>query len=118
MPGYQFTLNQGLKATQNSAAARGLGSSGAALKGAASYATGLAQSNYNNYFNQLMGITQLGENAAAQTGAYGTQTASSVGNNLIGAGNATAASYLNTGNAVNNAANTIGSYYMLQGLSG
>jgi hypothetical protein len=35
-PGYQFTLGQGLKSTQNSFAAQGLGSSGAALKGAAS----------------------------------------------------------------------------------
>src|SRR6266571_2086248 len=31
-PGYQFALSQGLKSTQNSAAARGLGTSGAALK--------------------------------------------------------------------------------------
>ena len=38
-PGYQFTLSQGLKAVQNSAAARGLGLSGAALKGATDYAT-------------------------------------------------------------------------------
>src|SRR5579871_6684786 len=41
-PGYQFNLSQGLKAVQNSAAARGLGVSGAAQKGAASYASGLA----------------------------------------------------------------------------
>ena len=32
-PGYQFDLTQGLKSTQNSATARGLGISGAALKG-------------------------------------------------------------------------------------
>ncbi len=51
-PGYQFTLDQGLKATQNSAAARGLGVSGAALKGAANYATGLSDQTYNTRFNQ------------------------------------------------------------------
>ena len=39
-PGYQFNLYQGEKAVQNSAAARGLGESGAALKGAATLATG------------------------------------------------------------------------------
>ena len=49
-PGYQFTLNQGLKSVQSSAAARGLGVSGAALKGAATYATGLASSNYQQQF--------------------------------------------------------------------
>lgn len=51
-PGYQFTLDQGLKATQNSAAARGLGVSGAAMKGAAAYATGLSDQTYNTRFNQ------------------------------------------------------------------
>lgn len=49
-PGYQFNLTQGLKAVQNSAAARGLGVSGAAQKGAANFATGLADSTYQNQF--------------------------------------------------------------------
>src|SRR5882757_10993251 len=43
-PGYQFNLTQGQRAVTNSAAARGLGTSGAALKGAATFATGLADS--------------------------------------------------------------------------
>src|SRR5882724_7965669 len=50
-PGYQFNLTQGQRAVTNSAAARGLGSSGAALKGAATFATGLADSTYQNQFN-------------------------------------------------------------------
>src|SRR5665213_2192780 len=57
-PGYQFNLTQGLKATQNSAAARGLGVSGAAMKGAASYASGLANSTYGTYVNQLLSQEQ------------------------------------------------------------
>lgn len=60
-PGYQFTLSQGLKAVQNSNAAKGLGSSGAALRGAADYASGLAGATYeqrltdylNNYNSQF-----------------------------------------------------------------
>ena len=51
-PGYQFTREQGLKAVQNSAAARGLGVSGAALKGAATFATGLSDQTYNTRFQQ------------------------------------------------------------------
>lgn len=51
-PGYKFTREQGLKAVQNSAAARGLGVSGAALKGAATFATGLADQTYNTRFGQ------------------------------------------------------------------
>lgn len=128
-PGYQFNMSQGLKSTQNSAAARGLGSSGAAVKGAASYATGLADSTYQNQFNNalsswqtnynaLMGQSQLGENAAAQTGAYGTQTGSSMAQNTIGAGNAAAGAYMATGNALTSAANTIPAAMMYSNLYG
>src|ERR1700760_3170116 len=63
LPGYQFTLNQGLKSVQNSAAARGLGSSGSALKGAANYATGLANSQYGNYVGQLQNSANTGMQA-------------------------------------------------------
>lgn len=115
-PGYQFNLLQGLKATQNAAAARGLGSSGAALKGAAAYATGLADSTYKtqfdiantnqtNAYNRLMGIATLGQNAAAQTGALGTQTATNIGNNTIAGGTAQAAGFTGAGNALMNGAN-------------
>ena len=124
-PGYQFNLRQGLQSVQNSAAARGLGISGAAMKGAAGYATGLADSTYQNQFNnantnqtnaynRLMGVTQLGENAAAQTGAYGTQTAQSVGNNTIQGGNATAAGYLGAANSLSNGVNSFAMYNALQ----
>lgn len=132
-PGYQFNLSQGLKATQNSAAARGLGLSGAALKGAATYATGLADSTYTNQFNmdqtnktnaynKLLGVSQLGSNAAAQVGSYGQQTANQIGNNLTGAGNAQAGAYMATGNAVAGGANSLANYYMqnqlMQGMYG
>jgi len=63
-PGYQFNLSQGLKATQSAAAAKGLGVSGAALKGAATYATGLADSTYQNQFNNAQQIySDLFQNA-------------------------------------------------------
>lgn len=51
-PGYQFSLSQGLQGTQAAAAARGLGVSGAAMKGASNFATGLANNTYQNVFNQ------------------------------------------------------------------
>lgn len=70
-PGYQFTLNQGLKATQNSAAARGLGTSGAALKGASSYATGLADSTYNDVYNRA--LNAYNSNVSANNSNYTTQ---------------------------------------------
>lgn len=64
MPGYQFALQQGLKSTQNSFAARGLGSSGAALRGGAEFVHGLATTNYNLLFSNAMQAMQTGEGAA------------------------------------------------------
>jgi hypothetical protein len=113
-PGYQFNLNQGLKATQNAAAARGLGTSGAALKGAASYASGLADSTYQNQFQNALSsyntnlgsyqnIANVGENAAAGVGNAATSTGAAIGSNIIGSGNAQAASYMNSANAISGA---------------
>lgn len=119
-PGYQFNLSQGLKATQNSAAARGLGVSGAALKGAGAYASGLADTTYQNQFNnalttygtnlsRLQQQAGLGENAAAQTGNYGTQTAANIGSTIVGAANAGAAGQIGVANAFNNGLSGLGS---------
>ena len=110
-PGYQFTLDQGLRSVQNSAAARGLGTSGAALKGAAEYATGLAdntlktqqgifQQNLANVLNPLEYVANQGENAAATTGQQGTTAAGNIGAAQIGAGNATAAGTVGATNAL------------------
>jgi hypothetical protein len=133
-PGYQFTLNQGLKSVQNSAAARGLGSSGAAMKGASSYATGLADSTYNDVFNRalstfntnygnassnvnrLAGVVGSGQNAAAGLGALGAQTAGNIGNTIQGGANASAAGTIGSANAISNGLNGIGSNALTAGL--
>jgi hypothetical protein len=138
-PGYQFTLGQGLKAAQSAAAARGLGVSGAALKGAATYATGLADSTYktqfdvaqqrfNDYlnlntgqqgqlqgqYNRLAGIGQIGANAAAGQATAGTSAANTAGNYLNQAGLADAAGARGVGNAITGAANNYLGYDMFQ----
>lgn len=128
-PGYQFNRTQGLKAVQNSAAARGLGVSGASLKGAATFATGLADSTYQNQFanentnrtnayDRLKGLVTIGENAAAQTGAAGTSAATTAANAQIGAGNAQAAGANATGSAISGFSNNVGGYMAYRGLYG
>lgn len=131
LPGYRFTREQGLRGTQNALTASGLGRSGAAVKGAARFATGLAdqtyrdQANYatnlelanrSNTYNRLMEIVRGGQNAAAGVGSAGVQTGQGISNNLIGAGNAQAGSYMAGANAIGGAANQIGGYAMLQQL--
>lgn len=128
-PGYQFTKTQGLKAVQNSAAARGLGNSGAALKGAASFATGLADNTYRtqfdvaninktNAYNRLKGLVDTGQSAAAQTGNVGAGTANAISNLSVGSGNAQAAAWNAAGGAVSNLANNVGGYFAYKGLYG
>lgn len=111
LPGYQFTRDQGLKATQSGYAARGLADSGGALKGAANYSNGLAQSNFGNYVGYLQNSANTGAGAAAQTGAFATQTGHDIASNTIGAGNAQAAAANATGNAlVGGVNNALGGY--------
>jgi hypothetical protein len=142
-PGYQFTLTQGLKGTQNSAAARGLATSGAALKGAATFATGLADKTYldqfgvaqqqfqnkvtnqSNAYNRLKGLVDVGENASAQTGTAGTAAANTattaagqIGSAQTQAGTAQAAAANATGGALSGLANNLGGYAMAKGLYG
>lgn len=128
-PGYQFTKTQGLKAVQNSAAARGLGVSGAALKGAATFATGLADNTYKtqfdientnrtNAFNRLKGLIDTGAGAAAGGGVIGTKAAETAAGATVAGGNAQAAGINAGGTAVGNAFGNIGGYAAYRGMYG
>lgn len=128
-PGYQFTLDQGLKATQNGFAAQGLASSGAAMKGAATFATGLADSTYqqqlNNYlttynsqFNNAQNLyTNTSSNALNAYNQQGTLALNASGQNFANASNAYGQQLTNANNLLSlgeNAAaqtGTIGTQY-------
>lgn len=137
-PGYQFTLDQGLKSTQNSYAAQGLGSSGTAEKGAASYSTGLAQNTYNQQFanyltqnqqtaNMLLGGGQVGATAgetmaslygnagnAALGGAVGT--GSGIASSTAGIGNALAGGAAGVSNSASSGLNSYIQYTLMNNL--
>lgn len=100
-PGYQFELQQGQEAAQNGFAARGLGVSGAAMKGAANYAQGLAANDYSNLANIyntnrsttaniLTSGAGLGLQSASTLGSLGNSILGYEGNALTGMGNAEA----------------------------
>lgn len=110
-PGYQFTLDQGLKSTQNSYAAQGLGSSGAAMKGAASYATGLADTTYQQQFqdyltqqqqqySMLQNLSASGQNAAGGMASAGLASQAAQNNLLTSSAAAGAAGIIGAGNAI------------------
>ena len=122
-PGYQFTLQQGTNAVNNSAAAKGGLLSGAAAKGLANYTTGLANQTYGDAFNRYMQNRQQGYNelsGIANLGQSATQNvnnaALNVGNlqaqNTIGAGNAQAAGIMGLANGLSGSMSNLGQYYM------
>ena len=128
-PGYQFNLTQGLKSVQNSAAARGLGVSGAALKGASTFATGLADSTYQNQFsnavtnqtnayNRLAGLVNTGEAAAAGNVSAATGAGNTIAAATVAGGNAGAAADNALGTNISNVGNTISGYEIAKGLYG
>ncbi len=126
---YKFLQTQGQRGVTNSSAFRGLGSSGALLKGAMAFDTGLNsqqwQQNFNNQvtnqtnaYNRLKGLIDTGENAAAQTGAAGTAAAGGAASAQIAGGNAAAAGANATGTAVTNVANSVPNAFLTAGLYG
>lgn len=116
-PGYQWRMDQGQRALERSAAARGGLLSGAAMKAASDYGQNQASSEYTNAFNRfqtnranklnplqsLMGASQTAAGQQAQAASnYGTN----VGNLMTNMGNAQAASQIAQGNAWTGAINS------------
>lgn len=119
-PSYQFRLSQGLDSVQSGAAAQGGLLSGATLKALNNYAQDSASQEYSNAYNRfnadqtnrynrLSNLVGVGQNAAAQTGNAGLQTAQAIANNTMSGANATAAGTIGSNNAWANAAGQLGS---------
>lgn len=118
-PAYQFNLSEGLKAQGRTAAASGGLVSGAALKDAATFSSGLAANTYqqqytnalaayqqaysqfenqqSNTFNRLSNVANMGQAAASNTAAAGANAAGTAAN--INGSEANALSNLYTGQA-------------------
>jgi hypothetical protein len=118
-PGYQFRLNEGMNALENSLAARGLSSSGAAMKGITRYGQDYASGEYMNEFNRQRmlsqdewnrhaGLAGIGQQQVNQLGQLGGQYASNVGNALIQGGQQQGALRASAYNNMGNIASGIG----------
>lgn len=107
-PDYAFALSQGMQGLDRSAAARGSLYSGGHSADVLSYAEGLANQNYNNYYSKLASLASMGQGAASNLGSIGTGNAAAIGNYLTNAGSAAANGYYNTANANSNMASQIG----------
>jgi hypothetical protein len=105
-PGYQFRLDEGMKAINAGAAARGLANSGATLKALTKYGQDYASNEYNNAYNRTYGrLSQLAgfgqsanNNMAAAAQNYGNQ----VSQTQMGLGNAIGAANIAQANRQSN----------------
>jgi hypothetical protein len=100
-PGYNYLLQQGADAVQNSAATKTGAISGNMLKGLQTNAAGLASQDWGNWYQQLVNsynqrykdysTTRSGTTAALENMAgLGANAAQTYGSDIIGAGSATA----------------------------
>lgn len=126
-PGYQFQMQQGENAVLNNAAHLGGVNSGNTLKALTQFGQGTANQDYwnaynafvnnqNQRFGQLQTVAGSGQNAVSNTGALGAQVASSVGNNIIGAGNAQSAGQVGQANAITNGIGGVSQNFLLYSL--
>lgn len=115
-PGYQFRMDEGNKAIERSASARGGIGGGATMKALTRFSQGTASDEYNNAynrfnndrsnrFNRLAAVSGIGQTATNTGVAAGGATAAAIGQNINAAGNANAANQVAQANNVTSALN-------------
>lgn len=109
-PGYQFGLNQGTKAFENSAAARGMTYSGQQAKALTQFGQDYAGSKMDQSVNRLLQLANAGSGSAANIANAGSNYAGTAANNLTSQGTANALLAGANGNAVGNAINQLTAY--------
>jgi hypothetical protein len=127
-PGYAFRMSEGMNALNRSMASKGLGVSGANVKGALKYGQNLgsqefgnaysrALDEYNTRYNRLASLAGVGQTAAGNIGSaasgYGANVgnlamgnAANQGNALMAGSNIRAQQYGTAGRALDQALNT------------
>lgn len=132
-PGYQFRMDEAMKAIERSAAARGGRSGTRALNQMTRYSQDLASQEYGNAFNRfqtqganrfnrLASLAGIGQQATSEMANIGSNYANNMGNIAMQGANARSAGTIAQGNILNN---TIGSginnwmqYQMMNRLTG
>jgi hypothetical protein len=124
-PGYAFRLKEGMRALENSAAARGGLLSGNQMRGVTQFGQELGSQEFTNAFNRyqaeraarlnpLQSLAGMGQttaaNIAGQAGQYGQAQAA----NAAAMGNIRASGYINTANALTGALGQGVNYYQNQ----
>ena len=99
-PSYSFRFQEGLKALDRQAAARGGLISGGALKAAQRYGQEFASNEFGNAYNRLASRAGFGQTATNNMGAAAGNFGTNAGNLITGAGAARASGYVGGANAL------------------
>jgi hypothetical protein len=124
-PGYGFRLKEGLRALENSAAARGGLLSGNTMRGITRFGQGLASDEFNNAFNRyqagftsrlnpLQALAGVGQTSSNTLSNAAGQLGSNLSNLAVGAGNARASGYAGMANALSSGIGQGLNYYQGQ----
>jgi hypothetical protein len=124
-PGYGFRMREGLRALENTAAARGGLLSGNQMRGITRFGQELGSQEFTNAFNRyqaeraarlnpLQSLAGMGQTTATNVAGQAGQLGQNIGANIIGAGNARASGYMGTANAISNALGQGLNYYQGQ----
>jgi hypothetical protein len=103
---YKFRVDQGVKAIDAGAAARGGLYSGKTLQDLQTFGQGQADQFENNYYSRIAGGAAQGQAAAAQQAQAGQNYSAGAGNAYDNIGNAQAAGAIGVGNALQGGINT------------
>jgi hypothetical protein len=117
-PSYSFRFQEGLKALDRQAAARGGLISGGALKAAQRYGQDFASTEFGNAYNRLASRAGLGQTAANTMGNAAGQFGVNAGNLMTSAGAARASGYVGGANALTGGLNQYLNYTQGQNMLG
>lgn len=107
-PDYQIAYREGLRALDNTAAARGELKSGATYKAAMGYASDLGTSKLDEYMDRLLRVAGMGQNAAAGQGSAAMSTGRGLASSYMDAGQAAASGAVASGNIWGGALSNLG----------
>jgi len=104
-PGYQFQLDQGLRAIDAGAASKGILNSGATLKAEQTFGTGLADKEFTDYYNRLFNLSELGQKSAAGSASMTADAAKGIAQTDLSEGSALSSIYGNAAKGVSDSVN-------------
>lgn len=115
-PDYKFAFDEGNRAVQFSAAAKGALGSGNTLRDLTTFGQGAATTNFGNYAARLMQLAQMGQGAASQGASQAGQFGQFAANQYGNIGQAQASGIVGQSNAWNAGLTGAGNNLMLYNL--